>query len=321
MDRFWQLCRDMLSYFSNIYGILQLNGPDDRCCNAGQAASNHDTDGGSHNLSNQDSIKEPNTSKPHKAPAPSSGHAPSAGRAPSAVHAPDTDESRYPIARGFIGNLAFYVSKTASKLALRLQVRGQENIPDKIPYVIAANHETYVDGMWIGAFLPKGHFRHMASLTAKDLEDQHGWLGRIIVKVARGIAVDRFGNPVRGLIIAKKKVEEGNILLVHPEGTRSIDGQLGELKDGAAYIAMKSKVPLVPVFIDGGYEVFSRHMKWPQTTDPATHQRRRVIINYGKPLYPKDFANAHEMTAALIDWMNQMYANKQVPRALLPPVK
>lgn len=228
----------------------------------------------------------------------------------------ETDEGRYPLQRGFIASLANTLAKALSHLLLRLQVVGRENIPTKIPYVIAANHETYVDGMWIGAFLPPDHFRRLASLTAKDLEDQHGWLGRLIVRVGRGIAVDRFGNPVRGLIIAKKKVEEGNVLLVHPEGTRSPDGRLGELKDGAAYIAMKSKVPLLPVFIDGGYEVFSRHMKWPQPINPLTHRRRSVLIRFGKPLNPKDYANAREMTAALIAWMEEQYRTKTVPRQL-----
>ncbi len=256
----------------------------------------------------------------HKSAAtsPSTATQPGPAAAGHTSHPPSAEESRYPLERGWIGTAANIFAKALSRLLLRLQARGLENIPRKIPYVIAANHETYVDGMWIGAFLPHEHFRHLASLTAKDLEDQHGWLGRLIVRVGRGIAVDRFGNPIRGLIIAKKKVEEGNILLVHPEGTRSVDGQLGEMKDGAAYIAMKSKVPLVPVFIDGGYEVFSRHMKWPRPLDPVTHRRRQVIIHFGKPLDPKDYRDAREMTAVLIQWMNDQYASKSVARPAPP---
>ncbi len=215
----------------------------------------------------------------------------------------ESEESRYPLSRGVLGQIAYTLGMTVSRLTLKLRARGLENIPQTVPYVIAANHQTYVDGMWIGAYLPKLHFKKMASLTAKDLEDQHGFLGKIIVRVGRGIAVDRFGNPIRGLIIAKKKVEEGNILLVHPEGTRSPDGEIGELKDGAAYIAIKSKVPLLPVFIEGGYEVFSRHMKWPKPIDGKTGHRKKVTIVFGKPLDPHEFKSAKEMTNALISWM------------------
>lgn len=219
------------------------------------------------------------------------------------VATPDSEEGRYPLSRGIIGNIAFGVGLAITRIVVRLRARGLENIPATIPYVIAANHQTYVDGMLIGAFLPREHFKHMASLTAKDLEETHGLFGKLIVRVGRGIAVDRFGNPIRGLIIAKKKVEEGNILLVHPEGTRSPDGELGEMKDGAAYIAHKGKVPLLPVFIEGAYEVFNRHMKWPQPFDKTTGKRRRVTVVFGKPLYPKDYANAKEMTNALVEWM------------------
>lgn len=235
-------------------------------------------------------------------PTPSAAAQVNAQADTSAVSAAQ-DESRYPLSRGFIGHLGFYGGMAITRLLIRLRARGRENIPQKAPYVIAANHQTYVDGLWIGYYLPRAQFKHMASLTAKDLEDQHGALGKLIVRVGRGIAVDRFGNPIRGLIIAKKKVEEGNILLVHPEGTRSPDGELGEMKDGAAYIAIKSKVPLLPVYIEGGYQVFSRHMKWPQPFDRKNRRRKRITIVFGPPLDPKNYANAKEMTAALTAWM------------------
>lgn len=239
------------------------------------------------NTNHSPSGKQPGTPAVHAVPAVSS----------------ETEENRYPIRRGLIGNFGFYGGLLVTRLIVRLRARGTENIPTQTPYVIAANHQTYVDGMLIGAFLPRLHFKKLASLTAKDLEDQHGLFGKLIVRVGRGIAVDRFGNPIRGLIIAKKKVEEGNILLVHPEGTRSSTGELGEMKDGAAYIALKSKVPLLPVFIEGGYEVFSRHMKWPNPIDRKTGKRRVVTVVFGKPLDPREFKTAKDMTQALVSWM------------------
>lgn len=226
---------------------------------------------------------------------------------------------KYPIKRGLVGNLAFYGAILITHLTVRMHAEGLENIPEKIPYVIAANHETYVDGMLIGSYLPRRHFKKMSCIAAKDLEDSHGWLGRLIVKVGRAIAVDRFGSPVRGLIMAKKKVDEGNIMLVHPEGTRSVDGRLAEMKDGAAYIAKKSKVPLVPVFIDGGYEVFNRHMKRPHGRDPITGKRREIILTFGKPFYPANFSCAREMTAALTGWMQDRFAEKKIPRVFDEP--
>lgn len=224
---------------------------------------------------------------------------------------------KYPIRRGLVGNLAFLGGMILTRLFIKLRAEGLENIPRETPYVIAANHETYVDGMWIATYLPARHFKLFSCIAAKDLEDQHGLLGRLIVRVGRGIPIDRFGNPVRGLILAKKKVDEGNILLVHPEGTRTSDGRIAEMKDGAAYIALKSKVPLVPVFIDGGYEVFSRHMKKPQPHDSKTGYRKQVVIRFGHPLNPADYKNAKEMTAALTAWMDHSFNHKIVPRSFM----
>ena len=222
--------------------------------------------------------------------------------------------SRYPLRRGLVGNMGYFFGMAYTHLGITLRAEGQENIPSTIPYVLAANHETYVDGMWIGSFLPRSHFRLLSCIAAQDLEDKHGLLGKVMVRVGRAISIDRFGNPVRGLIIARRKVEEGNILLVRPEGTRSPDGRLGEFKDGAAYIAYKSKVPLLPVFIDGGYEVFNRHMKAPQPFDAKEKRKREVIVALGKPLYPSDFKNVKEMTAALSSWMNERFQQKKIPR-------
>lgn len=223
--------------------------------------------------------------------------------------------AEYPLPRGFVGWFGFLAGMLLSHLFLRLKAVGRENIPETTPYVIAANHETYVDGMWLGAYLRQGHFQHFSCIAAKDLEESHGPFGRLIVRVGRGVPIDRFGNPVRGLIIAKKKVDEGNIMLVHPEGTRSTDGRLGEMKNGAAYIAMKSHVPLLPVFIDGGYEVFNRHMKRPHPLDNRG-RRKKVVIHFGKPLMPKEFKDAQAMTDALTLWMEDQYRHKLVPRKL-----
>ena len=219
----------------------------------------------------------------------------------------EMQKDKYPVKRGFTGYFFYEIGMAATLLALRFRAKGRSNLPASSPYVIAANHQTYVDGMWIAHFLPRRHFAKMCCLAASDLETSHGALGRLIMHVGRGIAVDRYGNPVRGLIKAKKEIENGHIMLVHPEGTRSHDGKVGELKDGAAYLAIKAGVPLVPVYIEGGYSVFSRHMKRPMTWDKKEHRRRLVTVHFGKPFDPAQYGkDAHRLTADLTSWMLQM---------------
>lgn len=230
-------------------------------------------------------------------PSPETGHEP----------LPLHNDDRYPVRRGFVGHLFFWIGVVSSYVLLRFKSSGRSNIPKKSPYVIAANHQTFVDGMWIARFLPHKHFKKMCCLAGSDLETNYGLLGRLIMRVGRGIAVERFGSPVRGLIKAKKEVEKGNIMLVHPEGTRTHDGKVAEFKDGAAYMAVKAGVPILPVYIEGGYNAFSRHMRRPQTWDSKRHRRKEVVVHYGVPMLPADFENnPKRMTAALQEWMTQM---------------
>ena len=161
-----------------------------------------------------------------------------------AEHHRQLDE-KYPTKRGFWDVVAKNGFLLLTHIFCDMKCIGKENFPANNPYVVASNHQSYPDGVLIIDYLPKGHFKWMCCLAASDLETQHGKLGRLIMRVGRGIAVDRYGNPVRGLIKAKKEVEQGNICFVFPEGTRTHTGKLAELKDGASYLAIKANVPLV----------------------------------------------------------------------------
>ncbi|MBO7564594.1 MAG: 1-acyl-sn-glycerol-3-phosphate acyltransferase [Clostridiales bacterium] len=227
----------------------------------------------------------------------------------SASHSTEDLNNKYPTPRGFTGFFWYHVSMAITRILVKLRGAGKENIPETNPYVLCSNHQTYADGMWIMSELPRKHRKYFCALAASDLETNYGRLGRVMMHVGRGIAVDRFGNPVRGLIKAKKEVEKGHIILVHPEGTRTSDGRIAEFKDGAAYISVKSNSPLLPVYIEGGYQAWSRHMKRPQTWDKKNHRKKRITIHFGKPLMPQDYdRDAHKMTDAVYAWMKEMEA-------------
>lgn len=206
--------------------------------------------------------------------------------------------------RGYLGNFLFKLGMLLTRMLIRFRVTGQENLPEP-PYVIASNHETLVDGMWICAGLPKKQQKIFAAIAGSDLKTDYGLFGQIMMRVGRAIPINRYGNPVRGLIMAKKVADQGYILLIHPEGTRTYDGKLGELQNGAAYISTKSSIPTVPVYIHGGYEVFSRHMSVPHPFDWKKFRRKQVTIEYGQPLDPLEFADVNELTDALRNWYLQ----------------
>ena len=216
-------------------------------------------------------------------------------------------ERKLPMERGIIGHLSYGLGMACARRIVRLRAEGLENI--RCAFVIAANRETYVDGMLIALICPKVTSKF--SCIAAKIWPAGMEFGPAYPAGRQSHPIDRLGNPVRGLIIAKKKWMRE--YAGPSRSTRSLTAG-SENERGASYISFKSRVPLLPVFIDGAYEVFNRYMKVPRGRDPATGQKREVILTFGKPFDPADYGNAREMTVALNDWMQTRFQEKKIPR-------
>ena len=224
-------------------------------------------------------------------------------------------DDKYPTKRGFIGYFLTYGVLFLSSIGLSIKAIGRENFPDKNPYIVTSNHQSYIDGLYIAKYLPRGHYKYMCCLADSTLEDKHGWAGRNVMRVGRGIAIDKFGNPMRGLIKAKKEVEKGNICFVFPEGMRTPTGRLLPFKEGACYLAIKANVPLVPTYISGVYDFWPKTETWPHPFKGFL-KRKKIRIVIGEPIYGKDFDNdAKKMTEYIYNWtldMDNKYNDPEV---------
>jgi len=86
----------------------------------------------------------------------------------------------------------------------------------------------------------------------------------------------------QGLKETLRRIRKGGIVVLFPEGTRSGDGELAELKSGIAVLAARAKVPVIPAGIAGTFE------SWPRTRMfPRPHPLR---IHYGPPILPEQMA-------------------------------
>ncbi|MGQ9635644.1 MAG: lysophospholipid acyltransferase family protein [Bryobacteraceae bacterium] len=154
------------------------------------------------------------------------------------------------------GNLAHRIARLWSRIlirvsGLRVTVEGLEKIDSDRNYVIASNHLSLMDTPLVLAYLPL-QFRFLAKRSLFRVPFIGGHLKR-----AGHVAIPR--EDARGSLKAMAEAaqmirEKGVSALVFPEGGRSM-GQLQEFKEGAAYIAIKAGVPLVPVAIQGTLEV------------------------------------------------------------------
>jgi 1-acyl-sn-glycerol-3-phosphate acyltransferase len=153
-------------------------------------------------------------------------------------------------------NIAQTWSRILLKLSfIRTEVTGLEKLDPNRAYVLVANHQSYMDTPVIVANIPL-QFRFFAKLGLFSIPLLGTHLGR-----AGHFPVDR-GNPrasLKSMSDGAKAVAERNVsVLVFPEGGRSLD-HLQEFREGAAYIAIKSGVPVVPVALIGTREILRMH--------------------------------------------------------------
>jgi long-chain acyl-CoA synthetase len=167
-----------------------------------------------------------------------------------------------------------------SKYYLPLTVTGLEHLQDLQPPVIfAANHESHLDTAAMFAALPSRWRRRLAPAMAQDAfrayfePEQFPWkevwwtgLGYLL---ACGLfnaypLPQRMSGARRALNYTGDLVRRGYCPLVYPEGLRSPDGQLHSFRPGIGMMATRLRVPIVPVYIDGMYEIYSVRDSWPK---------------------------------------------------------
>ena len=129
----------------------------------------------------------------------------------------------------------------------KLRVEGMESLPPG-GAVLVANHQSTVDiPMLLSAFPRTVRFLAKRELGEIPL------FGKAMA-AAGNLFIDRDDprDAVRMLREAGARLNDGRLVVVFPEGTRSVDGSIGEFRPGAFYLAQKSGAPVVPVYLDGG---------------------------------------------------------------------
>lgn len=161
-------------------------------------------------------------------------------------------------------------------LLLPVKVEGREFIDHKQSYVFVSNHQGPMDIFLIYGFLGR-NFKWMMKKSLQKIP----LVGYACVK-AGFIFVDKSGpKKIQETIAhARKTLRGGTSLVVFPEGSRTYTGHMGMFKKGAFQLADELQLPVVPVTIDGSFEVLSRM----EGVNFVHHHRMRLLIH--KPIFP-----------------------------------
>jgi len=194
------------------------------------------------------------------------------------------NEQPQPVANRQIYQRAYYrfvqlIVAIGSMVFYRTRVHRLENVLHEGPSLVLVNHQSNLDAMVMGAFYPG-----ILSFMAKHTLFKYPPLSWILHGLD-SIPVDRTSTGLGGMKTVLKRLKAGYRVMLFPEGQRSFDGELQPLMTGFCLLVRKTKVPIVPVCMDGPYQAWPRGTKLPKSG--------HIHVVVGKPIY---FEEVEHMT-------------------------
>lgn len=163
-------------------------------------------------------------------------------------------------------------------LLFRPKVAGLRHVPNLGPVIIASNHLSFSDSIFMPLVVPR-KVTFMAKSEYFTSPGIKGFFKKIIFQALGQVPVDRSGGRRSEAAIRTglKLLEEGQCVGIYPEGTRSPDGRLFKGRTGIARMAIDSGAPVVPVAMFNTAEI--------QPTGQVVPKVRRVEMVFGEPMY------------------------------------
>jgi len=163
------------------------------------------------------------------------------------------------------------------RVVFRPRATGLENVPEEGPGILASNHLSYADWLFMPLTVPR-RVSFVAKAEYFTGPGIKGWLQKTFFSGSGQIPIDRSGaNAAEGALISAKRVlDRGELFGIYPEGTRSHDGRLYRGKTGVARLALESGAPVIPVAVVGTDVVAPPGKKFGRFTRP--------VVRFGKPL-------------------------------------
>ncbi len=165
-----------------------------------------------------------------------------------------------------------------------LRFSGLEKLPPRGPFLVCPNHQSFIDGVFISSLLPWSVFRDIFFVGTSEIFGT-GFM-RTLARWMRIMVVDPDANLIPAMRAGAFGLRHGRVLILFPEGERSIDGDPKTFKKGAAILSIHLQAPIVPVAIEGFHDAWPRGKPF-QKCAP-------LQIQFGDPIYPPPERGASE---------------------------
>jgi long-chain acyl-CoA synthetase len=172
----------------------------------------------------------------------------------------------------------------------RFKLKGLEKLPAHGPFIICCNHQSFLDPAVLAGVLPRKIFRDSFAVGTSDIFGK-GFM-RTLARWLRVVVVDPDANLVSAMRAGAFGLRHGLVLVLYPEGERSIDGEPKTFKKGAAILSIHLQAPIIPAAIEGFHDAWPRGKSFQKF---ATLQ-----MKFGDAIHPPPEAEASEAAYAAL---------------------
>ena len=187
------------------------------------------------------------------------------------------------------------------RILFDVQLRGKSNIPRTGGALIVSNHQSYLDPVILSSQMT----RKMSFLASAHLYKfkPFGWY----IRALSAYPIQQGKGDLGAMKQMIQLLQDGAIMNVFPEGTRSEDGRLQPIQGGVILAIRRAKVPVVPTIVVGAYEAWNRHMLLPKRGHVRAIYRPPVQLHDKRPEEIKAYLEQTfaEMYAEAIAWRNE----------------
>lgn len=217
----------------------------------------------------------------------------------------DVPWARSPPARVVRAGLLVFVLGPLIAYYVRARRRGHERFAQLTgPVVLVSNHSSHLDTPAILRALPAAWRRRTIVAAAADHFYQRRSVASGVSLLFNTVPVSRAGGGANALEHIQELVADGWNLLIYAEGTRSRDGSVGRMHSGAALVAQRHQIPIVPVRVTGTRAAMPPTASWPHRIRGRLLSRRhQVEVAFGAPVAPR----AGETPAQLMARVSAFY--------------
>jgi 1-acyl-sn-glycerol-3-phosphate acyltransferase len=171
----------------------------------------------------------------------------------------------------FVWKWVQLTARLISTIYFDMKVYGVRNVPRTGGVLIVSNHQSLLDPPLLGTRL----HRPMSYMAKAELFDKNKFFTWMIRSLG-AFPVRQGAGDVGAIRETVSRLQEGRMLNIFPEGSRTVDGEILPMQPGVALVVRRAGVPVIPTAIDGSYEA------WPKGA--KMFRRRQIRIVYGPPL-------------------------------------